>query len=179
MAAAEFAAQIRIGDSDLNVSPSVLYALAAGAYHPKVAAKILKAAKERRVDDYMAAAFSAEQRKRTEITAEEERIEDEQQQKLAEQFEEEQQRLERQRLKEEAEAILDGPPPDLPPPEPVPLETDKYLHQKLAALVVDLKKLATKPTDRFAASGIEPSDLHTVCDFLKQVAAKIVSRRAA
>jgi hypothetical protein len=87
---------------------------------------------------------------------------------------------EQQQIDQEAADILDNPPSDLPPPpEPVPLETDRYLHQKLSALMIELKKLVTKPTDRFAACEIEPSELETAADFLRQVAAKIVRRRAA
>ena len=129
---------------------------------PKAAAKILKMAKSRRVDQGLAqmivnetSAFGAE---------DETKLPKEQQ----------------QRLEEEAAAILDNPPSDLPPPpEPVPLETDRYLHEKLAALIVELKKLVTKSTDRFVGCEIEPHDLENAAAFLQQVATKIVNRRAA
>jgi hypothetical protein len=162
MAAAQYASNRNLG-ADLNVAPAVLYALAADEYGPKAAAKILKMAKSRRVDQSLAqmivnetSAFGAEDS--GEIKSKEER----------------------QQLEEEANAILDNPPPDLPPPpEPVPLETDKYLHEKLAELMVELKKLATKSTDRFVACGIEPSDLENVADFLREIAAKVIRKRAA
>jgi hypothetical protein len=87
---------------------------------------------------------------------------------------------EQQRLEEEAADILDNPPPDLrPSPEPVPLETDRYLHQQLSALMIELKKLVTKPTDRFVGCEVEPSELENAADFLREIAAKIVRRRAA
>ena len=60
----------------------------------------------------------------------------------------------------------------------MPLETDKYLHERLSALIIELKKLTGKSTDRFVACEIEPSDLENAADFLRQVAAKICSRRA-
>jgi hypothetical protein len=113
MKAAEYAAQIGNGVSDLNVSPVVLYALAAGSYDPEVTASILKLAKKRRVDQNLAATMVlAKTLKKDEgpddgLSKNERRL------------------LEQEKLRKEAEAILDNPPPDVPPaPEPVPLETD-------------------------------------------------------
>jgi hypothetical protein len=57
MKAAEFAAQIRNDVADLNVSPTVLYALAVGNFEPEVTANILKLGKKRRVDQNLAAAM--------------------------------------------------------------------------------------------------------------------------
>jgi hypothetical protein len=166
MQVAEFAAQKRNDVAYLdNIAPAVLYALAAGSYEPEVTASILKLAKERRVDQSLVAAM---------VLA---RTRDEDLKEALSKAE--QRQLEQQQLEDEANAILDGPPPVLPPPEPVPLETDKYLHEKLSALIIELKKLVTKSTERFVACEIEPSDLENAADFLKQVAAKIVSRRAA
>lgn len=175
--------------SDLKLSPTVLYGLATGDYEPETAALIVEAAKSKWVNESRAIAI-VEQAMRDSLQIEESEdgevgTTDENWLAREQAIEQEQRARERaieqeQRLKEEAEAILDNPPADLlPPPEPVPLETDRYLHEKLAALIIELKKLATKSTDRFIASGIEPSDLETVSDFLKQIATKIVSRRAA
>ena len=160
MAVAEWASN-RNPNSVLNLAPSVLYALAADKYGPKAAAKILKTAKSRRVDQGLAQMIVDET---SAFGAEDET-------KLP--------KKEQQQIDREAADILDNPPRDLPPlPEPVPLETDKYLHEKLAALIIELKKLTTKSTDRFAACEIEPHDLENAADFLKLVAAKICSRRA-
>jgi hypothetical protein len=60
----------------------------------------------------------------------------------------------------------------------VPLDTDKYLHERLSALIIELKKLTSKATYRFQNCEIEPSDLYNVADFLRQVAGKISTRKA-
>jgi len=53
----------------------------------------------------------------------------------------------------EAEAILDGPPPDLAPAEPVLPDPDRYARDRFTTLILELKKLVMKSSDRFAACG--------------------------
>ena len=66
---------------------------------------------------------------------------------------------------QEAEKILDGPPPKLPtaPEEP---DHDQYICIQLAAAITVLKRLATKKRERFARSAVPPHDLDTVINFL-------------
>jgi hypothetical protein len=51
-----------------------------------------------------------------------------------------------------------------------------YLHERLSVLLIEMKKLTEKSTDRFAGCKIEPADLEYVADFLRQVAVKIRGR---
>lgn len=81
----------------------------------------------------------------------------------------------------EAEKILDGPPPDLPPlspdPTPVPLPKPASASSDLPddariefqKLVASLKRLAAKPAARFMGA-VDNADLVIVMDFLNAVA---------
>jgi hypothetical protein len=198
MAAAEWAASNTTPVSHLKLSPTVLYDLATGNYEPETASLIIETAKSEWVNDGRATAI-VEQAMRDSLqlseddeegmTTDENYLAREQElSKVAQRQDDllkeklskaEQRQLEQKQLEDEANAILDGPPPDLPPTqEPVVLETDRYLHEKLAELMVELKKLTGKLTDRFAACEIEPSDLESAADFLRDIATKITRRKS-
>jgi hypothetical protein len=68
--------------------------------------------------------------------------------------------------RQEAEKILDGPPPELALPDPEKPDPDWYNRRLLAASITELKKLATKKRDRFIGSAVTPYDLDTVINFL-------------
>jgi hypothetical protein len=75
----------------------------------------------------------------------------------------------------EAHAILDGPPPELPPPT-APSEPQKFdggtewaETKPFVDVVKELQRLRTKPTARFVGM-FTPAELHDVADFLLDVA---------
>jgi len=79
----------------------------------------------------------------------------------------------RRRLQEEidaeAEAILDGPPPDLPPSTEPPAPTDFTLVQFDKA-IKNLAELHTKSVSKFVGTAHTGGDLRKIADFLCAVA---------
>jgi hypothetical protein len=97
-----------------------------------------------------------------------------------ERTDEEQERAEKERLLRETEAraarsaqseaddILDGPPPELPPPpEPTPIDLTL---QEFDKAVATLFRLSTKPLKGFAATTHDAGVLNTVAGFMLEVA---------
>jgi hypothetical protein len=86
------------------------------------------------------------------------------------------QQANRNEAEDEAEALLDGAPPDLPPPTTAP--EPQMLHANTAwwgtesfeRAVTDLLELHTKPVARFVGK-VSPAELRKVGDFLMAVAA--------
>jgi hypothetical protein len=84
---------------------------------------------------------------------------------------------------EEVESILDGAPPDLPPPITPPepqkfgAETDWEGTGSFADAVTALLELRTKPVARFAGR-FSPSELREVADFLLAIASGAAARSA-
>jgi hypothetical protein len=71
----------------------------------------------------------------------------------------------------EAEAILDGPPPELPPPDQgPPVDPTLVLFDQA---VETLAKLYTKPTATFAATKHDPVMLRDIAEFLEMVGERI------
>jgi hypothetical protein len=72
----------------------------------------------------------------------------------------------------EAEEILAGPPPELPPgtetEAPPPTPRDEALIASFRDAIETLKGLSTKPTAKFAEA-VAPDELETVIDFLKMM----------
>jgi Protein of unknown function (DUF3102) len=86
---------------------------------------------------------------------------------------------EQRRAAEEAEAnaILDGPPPELPPAEPfAPLD---FLLPTFDQAIGKLKELSTKHVSKFHGSGHSASDIEKVAEFLLHVAHTMVDKVAA
>jgi hypothetical protein len=85
---------------------------------------------------------------------------------------------------QEANAILEGPPPDLPPPvtppEPLKLGTNTVWAETdpFSRAVTDLLELRTKPIARFVGV-VSPTELREVADFLLAVAAAAEKAKAA
>jgi hypothetical protein len=77
---------------------------------------------------------------------------------------------------EDEDSILDGPPPDLPPPEPA--ATTDFLLPAFEQAIKQLKDLQTKPLHKFASTYHQPADIAAVADFLQQVAAAKKSKAA-
>jgi Protein of unknown function (DUF3102) len=75
----------------------------------------------------------------------------------------------------EAEAILDGSPPDVPPPSPEPstLPRDQFLLSSFAQGVKLLGNAMTNPASKFATGDVSAAHLESIADFLRQVAASI------
>jgi hypothetical protein len=154
IAAAEYAArQMRHGVSRFsNLSPTLLYALAAGQYDEQEETAILAATRTGRVDLTRATAICDE----LAPPPVEESDQSDDASELVEATED-----------SEIAAILDGPPPEVPPPAPniTPDFTLGALDQAVSAL----KQLMTKPAARFASS-VHANDLEGVESFIRAVA---------
>jgi hypothetical protein len=76
---------------------------------------------------------------------------------------------------DEAEAILDGPPPELPPPEEgTPVDPNLQLFD---ATVEALAKLYTKPIATFATTKHDPKRLRDIAGFLEMVGKAVEQRK--
>ena len=80
----------------------------------------------------------------------------------------------------EAEAILDGSPPDVPPPSPEPqtLPREESMLTSFEQGVELLRGVMTKPVAKFTATYFTSTDLANITDFLRQVAASKTARAA-
>jgi hypothetical protein len=68
---------------------------------------------------------------------------------------------------DDADSILDGPPPDLPSAEPItPVD---FLLPVFDQAIGKLKELSTKHSDKFLGSGHSASDIEAVAEFLFHV----------
>jgi DUF3102 family protein len=141
-----------------NLSPTVLYALAAGNCNEQEEAAILAATREGRVDQDAAAAICAELAPADDDDADDEDDSSESggQDDAA---------------KENAEikAILDGPPPEVPPPAPN-LAPPDYALCAFDDAIGALKRLMTKPLAQFAKTIHTANDLEKVEGFIRDVA---------
>lgn len=70
----------------------------------------------------------------------------------------------------EAEAILDGPPPELPSTEPTPIVD--FLLPTFDQAVGKIRELSSKPSDKFLNGSHSANDLEAAADFLRHVAWK-------
>jgi hypothetical protein len=140
-----------------NVSPTLLYALAAGRYDVEEEAAILAATRKGRVDLTRATAI------RDKLAPKELKIEIDLSDEIAE-------AAEALKAVEDAEidAILDGPPPAVPPP--APNVTPDVALRTFDTAIGMLKQVMTKPPTRFADTIHADNDLQNVESFLRAVA---------
>jgi hypothetical protein len=158
MAAARYVAAKSATVADLikqNIAPGVLYKLGAGEYDPAVERRILNAAKSTRVDIDRAHAIEAAWEHEQTAKSQTEEIEV--------------QTMTEGEAEAEASAILDGPPPELAPVEPVAPDPDRLICEELAKWVLQGKKLGTKKPSRFARSNVPPDDIDFLFRFLTNV----------
>jgi hypothetical protein len=143
-----------------NLSATVLYALADGRrYTPEEEAAILAKAKTARVDEDTAWSIceALEPPYSDEAEEPDEPVDDAD--KAIEAVEDD----------PEITAILDGPPPDVPPPAPIAPPPDFAL-RAFEQAVGTLKELLTKPAAQFASTVHSASDLEKVENFIRAVA---------
>jgi hypothetical protein len=178
--------------ANLDLAPSVLYALARGdASFMEAEEHILKAAETGRVDMDRACeihrALVLEQEPELDPESPEDEADDDGgADTIADDLEQFLEAKAKREAEEEAEAdaILDEPPPALPPPEP-PAPSPKEA-SSLSAFeqgVELLRGVMTQPAAKFTATYFSSADMASVADFLKQVAEKkiaaIKERKAA
>jgi Protein of unknown function (DUF3102) len=173
MKAHEFALKYEMV-SYLKLTPTALYFLSESSiYHtPQAIALVLAEAAEKRVTEARAETilydeFERTRPKKDEALAALVREEEESGRRAlaAEQAQAE--------AEAEAEAILDGPPPELPPepPSPPPQQTQRE-QGELATFrdaIAKLKRLSTKPVAMFKGA-VPENDLATIVDFLIMIA---------
>jgi hypothetical protein len=131
------------------LAPTVLYSLAAGHYSAEEEAAILAATRKGRVDQTRARAICDELAPPDPDQPDDEEDEAEED--------------------PESTAILDGPPPDVPPPAPN-ITPDGAL-RAFDQAVNTLKQLMTKPAARFAGT-VHAGDLEGIESFIRAVANK-------
>jgi hypothetical protein len=158
MAAAKFAATKSANVSDLNLTKSALYELSSNEYPPKVVRVALKEAKTKLVDHLRVYEINEE------LYPPPPPPETDELEKRAETDE-------FISAEAEAEAILDGPPPSLPPPATLPA-VDFVLAQFNNAIKA-LSELQTKSVNRFAGANYTANDLRKIADFLHSVASNL------
>jgi hypothetical protein len=170
MQAAKFAAKSETVSDLGNLSPSALYAISSdgGAiYTPEIIKAILQEAKKSRVGkdrawDIALSLMPEEDEKRPPTPKELQQLLKGEAEAAA-------------KDKEEAEAILDGPPPDLPPAAPM-VPVDFVLAQFNNAIKA-LEELQTKSVNRFTSTTHSADELKKVADFLFAVANAVKSDR--
>jgi Protein of unknown function (DUF3102) len=139
-----------------NLSPTVLHELAAGSYTAEEEAAILTATRKGRVDqtradDICEALRPPDDPEPDDLDATHEAV------KVA--------------SYDEIAAILDGPPPEVPPP--APNRTPDYVLHQFDQAVSALKQLMTKPAARFAGTPHTTGDLRSVETFIHAVADRL------
>jgi hypothetical protein len=137
-----------------NLSPGVLYWLAAGHYDAQEEAAILAAAREGRVDQDAAVAIC-------DALAPPENDDDADDQEGDDDAPPEED--------PESKEILDGPPPAVPPPAPIPPPLNFALRDFDQAIGT-LKRLMTKSAAQFGDTAHTVEDLKKVRDFIRAVA---------
>jgi DUF3102 family protein len=167
MNAAEYVARKSETVSDFaNLSPSVLYWLAAGNCNEQEEAAILAATREGRVDQDAAAAICAALALADDDDAEDADNEDaDDEDGSGEGGGQDGDPKENA----EIEAILDGPPPEVPPPAPN-LAPPDYALRDFDDAISALKRLMTKPLAQFAKTTHTANDLEGVECFIRTVA---------
>jgi hypothetical protein len=162
-AAAEYVARKSATVADFaNLSPSVLYWLAAGDYDEQEEAAILAATHKGRVDQEAAGGICEE----LAVEAICEKIDNDD----ADNADGGGEDSGDDGGGEDADtsAILDGPPPAVPPPAPPPPPTDFALRDFDAAIST-LNRLKTKPPPQFAQTTHSADDLESVETFIHAV----------
>jgi hypothetical protein len=141
-----------------NLAQGVLYWLAAGYYNATEEAAILAATREHRVDQTRAGDICEALRP---PDPEPDDLDDADE------------AVEAAEAAEDAEiaAILEGPPPDVPPP--APNTTPDYTLHQFDQAVSALKQLMTKPAARFASTAHTTGDLRGVETFIHAVADRL------
>jgi Protein of unknown function (DUF3102) len=140
-----------------NLAPSVLYALAAFQYNEQQEAAILAATREGRVDQDKALAICDALAPPDDDADDGEAADDD---AAAADSERE--------IDSEIEAILDGPPQEVPPPAPIAAPPDFAL-RSFDEAVTALKQLTTKPASQFTGSVHSVGDLENVESFIHAV----------
>jgi hypothetical protein len=143
-----------------NLSATVLYHLAAGHFDERVEAAILAAARERRIDEDAMWAISEKLAPADDDDADDAGDQD---------HGDEDRHASGGEKDAESEAILDGPPPAVPPPAENQLVTNfalRVFDQAISAL----KQLMTKPSTEFTGTAHSAKDLEHVVDFIRAVA---------
>jgi len=156
MAVAKFAAKYD-SLSDLHLTKSALYDLSSGDYPEKVIKAVLKEAESKLVNDSRLYDIDSELNPPEPEPEEDLPETDELRRRLQEEID------------AEAEAILDGPPPDLPPSTEPPAPTDFTLVQFDKA-IKNLAELHTKSVSKFVGTAHTGGDLRKIADFLCAVA---------
>jgi hypothetical protein len=167
MQAAKFAAKSETVSDLGNLSPSALYAISSdgGAFYtPEIIKAILQEAKKSRVGKDRAWDIALS------LTPEEDKKKPPTPKELQQHLKEEAEAAAKD--KEEAEAILDGPPPDLPPAAPI-VPVDFALAQFNNAIKA-LGELRTKSVNRFTGTTHNVDELREVAHFLFAVASAAV-----
>ena len=160
IAAAEYVAGKSDTVSDFsNLSPSVLHWLAAGHYNAEQEAAILAATREGRVNHTRADAICDALASPEDDDATDDDDDDAADHDGGDDGAEED---------AEIKAILDGPPPDVPPP--APNTTPDFTLRAFDQAVNALKQLMTKPAVRFASTVHTTGDLEGVESFIRAVA---------
>jgi hypothetical protein len=159
MSVARLADKFRIlRNMDLGHLPKgVLYALASGDYSDDVIKAVLLAAESEPIA--IGRLYEIEEALKPESEESEDEVPDEA-------SPEEEAKTEAEK---EAEAILDGPPPDLPPTVEPPKPTDFTLAQFDKA-IKNLAELHTKSVSKFLGTAHSGDDLRKIADFLGAVA---------
>jgi hypothetical protein len=156
--AAEYAERKSETVADLaNLAHGVLYWLGAGQYTPEEEAAILAATRKGRVDQTRADDICEALKPHPEPDDPDDADEADEAAGAAEDA--------------EIAAILDGPPPDVPPP--VPSTTPNYSLLRFDQAVGTLKQLMTKSAARFARTAHTTSDLREVETFIHAVADRL------
>jgi hypothetical protein len=135
--------------SDLHLTKSALYELSSGDYPAKVIKAALKEAESKQVNDSRLYEINEELNPPEPEPVEDDDI------------------PEADGAEAEAEEILDGPPPDLPPSEP-PTPTDFKLAQFDRAVKM-LAELHTGSVKKFVGTAHSADDLRKIADFLSAV----------
>jgi hypothetical protein len=134
-----------------HLAPTVLYALAANRYSKREEAEILAASRKGRVDADRASAICQKFKIATAAAAEDAGAKDADAEPDA-----------------ESEAILDGPPPAVPPPAAI--TTPNYPLITFEQAVKALKEIMTKPIAQFVGTTHSAGDLQGIETFIHMVA---------
>jgi hypothetical protein len=171
--------------SDLKLTPRAIYHLAQGTFSDTAIAAILKVAKATTaawIDDDEVERIAGEIAETEAIKAQakaegktvkqvrEERRQAEVGDEVEPEVEDEE--GEDDEVDPEIEAMLDGPPPSLPPqPVKPPSSADDFLHPQLVEAVEHLDQLVSKPMAKLLKAPVPPDALDRVGDWLHQLAA--------
>jgi hypothetical protein len=166
-AAAEYVARAKSKSATVadfsNLSPSVLYWLAAGHYNEQEEAAILAAARKKRVDHDAALAICEALAPPDNDDADDG---DDQDQDDGDQDDGDDGAAE----DPEIAAILDGPPPTPPAGSTENLTPTNFALRAFDQAIGALKQLMTKPSAQFAGTIHGVNDLETIADFIRAVA---------